>query len=131
MWVCKYDIERNMMRVGGIVNKVAAGWRLSLEHTKHGYLRLGKRKKNPTAKANWLGDKSLTFESHLKKRIEKARRMVGTLGGMGRGDWGISPMSWRHTYTKVIQTMSLWGAGLGWSEQKDWGREFNRLQYRI
>ena len=30
----------------------------------------------------------------------------------------------------MVRTVALWGAELGWRGQKEWKREFERLQYR-
>ena len=40
------------------------------------------------------GSESLSFDRHWKSRVEKARKMLGALAGMGGSQWGISPSSW-------------------------------------
>ena len=109
---------------------------LPLERSKHERLILRgqkRRKKGDVQKAKWLGvilDENLNFELHWRDRIARARKMLGNLTGCGKGLWGLSPNSWRQTYISMIRTIALWGSELGWSGQRDWEREFNRLQYQ-
>ena len=81
----------------------------------------------------WLGiilDETLEFDHHWKSRINKVRKLLGALSGIGSSQWGISPGSWRQLYTGMVRTVELWGAELGWRGQKEWKREFERLQYQ-
>ena len=81
----------------------------------------------------WLGiilDETLQFDHHWKSRIDKARKLLGTLGGIGSSQWGISPGSWRQLYTEMVRIVALTRAELGWGGQKEWEREFERLQYQ-
>ena len=57
--------------------------------------------------ARWLGvicDKSLSFDKHCRARVEKARKMLGVLSGMGGSQWVISPSCWRQLYTGMIRS---------------------------
>ena len=66
---------------------------------------------------------------YWKARIEKARKMLGALNGIGNSQWGISPLSWRSAYTGMIRTIATWGAEIGWRGQIAWKKEMARLQY--
>ena len=82
-----------MTRVGektaGIIEEVAERWGLSLERKKREILVLkkGRRKRRREEEhAKWLGvicDESLSFDRYWKSRVEKARKMLGALAGMG------------------------------------------------
>src|SRR5258706_13075130 len=75
-------------------------------------------------------DEDLLFDYHWKSRISKARKLLGSLLGIGSTNWGISPGSWRYLYTGMVRTVALWGADIGWKGQRDWKREMERLQYQ-
>ena len=84
-------------------------------------------------RSKWLGiiiDETLDFDHHWKSRVDKARKLVGALSSIGSFQWGISPGSWRQLYTGMVRVVALWGAELRWRGQKDWKREFERLQYQ-
>ena len=66
---------------------------------------------------------------YWKARIEKARKMLGALNGIGNSQWGISPLSWRSAYTGMIRTIATWGAEIEWRGQMAWTKEMARLQY--
>ena len=93
----------------------------------------GKRKKRTEVeKVKWLGiiiDENLEFDHHWKSRVEKAHKLLVALSGIGNSQWGILTGSWRQLYTRMFRVMALWGAELGWRGQKEWGRQFERLQY--
>ena len=81
----------------------------------------------------WLGiilDETLEFDHYWKSCIDKARKLLGALSGIGSSQWGISPGSWRQLYMGMVRTVALWGAELGWRGQKEWKGEFERLQYQ-
>ena len=75
-------------------------------------------------------DEDLLFDHHWKSRIAKARKLLGTLSGLGNSNWGISPGSWRQLYTGMIRVVAMWGAELRWRGQKSWRQEMERLQYQ-
>lgn len=119
------DMDFLLSVVDAIINMVAEKHHLLLEKSKHGglVLRRKRRKKNKEVKMiKWLGiimDESLTFKEHWKARIQKARNMLGRCRGIGNTQWGISPTSWRNLYTGMIRAIALWGAELGWRDQRD------------
>ena len=88
----------------------------------------GKRKKRAEVeRVKWPGiilDETLEFDHHWKSHVDKARKLIGALSGIGSSPWGISPGSWRQLYTGIVRTVALWGAELGWRGQKGWKREF-------
>ena len=88
----------------------------------------GKRKKRAEVeRVKWPGiilDETLEFDHHWKSHVDKARKLLGALSGIGSSQWGISPGSWRQLYTGMVRTVALWGAELGWRGQKGWKREF-------
>ena len=72
---------------------------LPLEETKEErlILKVGRKKgrENERKWIKWLGiilDDQLEFDIHWKARIEKARKMLGALNGIGNSQWGISPL---------------------------------------
>ena len=135
----KGDMKANLDQANMIVNQIAAKWTLPLEKDKHetivfnpGGTGSGKRKKRvEVERVKWLGiiqDETSEFDHHWKSRVDKARKLLGALCGIGSSQWGISPGSWRQLYTGMVRTMALRGAELGWRGQKGWKREFERLQ---
>ena len=120
------NMDQVMDRVDGIVNEVAMEWNLPLEPDKTErivFRTKGKGKRKDAKWAKWLGiivDEDLLFDHHWKSRIAKARKLLGTISGLGNSNWGISPGSWRQIYTGVIRVVALWGAKLGWRGQKNW-----------
>ena len=93
----------------------------------------GSRRKKTRAeieRVKWLGiiiDENLKFDHHWKSRIEKARKLLGALIGIGNSQWGISPSSWIPLYTGMVRVIALWGAELGWRGEKEWRKKFERL----
>ena len=46
------------------------------------------------ARVKWLGiiiDENLLFDIHWIYRLEKARKLLGALNGIGSSQWGVSP----------------------------------------
>ena len=88
-WEGSKDMARVRERTAWIIEEVAERWRLPLERKKREILVLRKRRrkrKREEEHAKWLGvicDESLSFGRHWKSRVEKARKMLGALVGMG------------------------------------------------
>lgn len=38
-------------------------------------------------------DESISFKEHLKERLNKAKRLLGSLSGLGNFNWGMSANS--------------------------------------
>ena len=100
----KGDIKVQLDQANMIVNQIAAKWTLPLEKDKHetivfnpGGTGSGKRKKRAEVeRVKWLGiilDKTLEFDHHWKSRVDKARKLLRALSGIGSSQWGISPGS--------------------------------------
>jgi len=136
--ICDWEGSKDMTRVGekaaAIIEKVAEKWALPLERTKREILILRnsrRKRRREEEHAKWLGvicDESLSFDRHWKSRVEKARKMLGALSGMGGSQWGISPSSWRQLYTGMIRSIAMWGSEIGWRGQRDWRAEMQKLQ---
>ena len=135
------NIKEVLGEVDRIVGEVATRWNVPLEKEKHEKIVFnpkgvgsGRRKKrSEVERVKWLGiivDDTLDFDHHWKSRIDKAKRLLGSLSSMGSSQWGISPTSWRQLYTGMIRVVALWGAELGWKGQKAWVKEFEKLQYQ-
>ena len=128
--------EELMDRANRVLKEVAEERGLSLEESKEERLILKVGRKKGRGKERkcikWLGiilDDQLEFDIHWKARIEKARKMLGALNGIGNSQWGISPLSWRSAYTGMIRTIDTCGAEIGWRGQMAWKKEIARLQY--
>ena len=135
--ICDWEGSLDMKRVGersaDIMEKVAADWNLPLKATKREILvlRHTQRRRRREEHARWLGvicDESLSFDRHWKARVDKARKMLGALSGMGGSQWRISLSSWRKMYTDMIRSIAMWGAEIGWRGQKAWKAEMQKLQ---
>ena len=105
--------EELIHRANKVLKEVAEGRRLPLEETKEERLILKVGRKTGRGKERkwieWLGiflEDQLEFDIHWKARIEKARKMLGALNGIGNSQWGISPVSWRSAYTGMIRTIA-------------------------
>ena len=131
----KMEMKKGLGEVDTVVNRVAAKWNLPLEKEKleeivfnPGGRGSGRKKKRAeTERVQWLGiiiDENLEFDHHRKSRIEKVRKLLGALSGIGNSQWGISPGSWRQLYTGMVRVIALWGAELGWRGQKEWRKQF-------
>ncbi|KAF8416592.1 hypothetical protein EV426DRAFT_721715 [Tirmania nivea] len=109
-----------------IVKEVTREWKLPLEESKQERLIFWdkRRKKSKDVKwVKWLGiilDENLTFENHWKSRIARVRKFMAKCNGIRNSQWGISLTSWKQFFTGSIQAIAMWGAELGWREQKDW-----------
>ena len=90
----KGDMKAKLDQANMIVNQIAAKWTLPLEKDKHetivfnpGGTGSGKRKKRPKVeRVKWRGiilDETLEFEHHWKSHIDKARKLLGALSGIG------------------------------------------------
>src|SRR4029077_3195003 len=128
--------EDLLARASTVVKEVAEEFGLPLEDSKEEKLILKRRNQRRGGKkkkwVKWLGiilDEDLEFDVYWKQRIEKARKMLGALNGIGNFQWGISTNSWRSAYTGMIWTIASWGAEIGWRGQKEWRNEMCRLQY--
>ena len=132
-----HNEEELLTRASTIIKEVAAEFELPLEDSKEESLILrprGQRKRGIEKKWDkWLGiilDEDLECDVHWKKRIDKARKMLGALNGIGTSQWGISTNSWTSAYTGMIRTIATWGAELGWRGQHDWKEAMAKLQYQ-
>ncbi|KAF8453564.1 RNase H-domain-containing protein [Kalaharituber pfeilii] len=135
-WEGEVDQERLRVKLGGITGRVAEKWGVPLEKTKHEDIVFGKgkRRRKEVERVKWLGvifDSTLDFDFHWKARIEKARKLTGAMMGVGAGQWGMSPRSWRQLYTGMIRAVMMWGSEIGWRGQKDWRREMEKIQYQV
>ena len=114
------NMDQVMDRVDGNVNEVAREWNLPLEPDKTERIVFRTKRKGKRKDANWIKwlgiivDEDLVFDHHWKSRISKARKLLGTLSGLGNSNWGISPGSWTQLYTGMIRVAAMWGAELGW-----------------
>ena len=137
----KGDMRAKLDQANMIVNQTAAKWTRPLEKDKHETIVFnrggtGNWKRKQIAeveRVKWLAiilGETLEFDYHWKSRIAKARKLLGALNGIGSSQWGIRPGSWRQLYTGMVRTVAVWGAELGWRGQKEWKREFERLQYQ-
>ena len=94
----------------------------------------GKRKMRiEIERVKWLGiiiDETLDFDYHWKSRVDKACKLLGACSSIGSSQWEISPGSWRQLYTGMVPVVALWRAELWCRGQKDWKKEFERLQYQ-
>jgi len=130
------DMDQLLENAHKIVNRIAAENHLPLKDSKHEklVLRQKRRRKNVEVKwVKWLGiisDENLTFKEHWQARIKKARAMLAQFNRLGNSQWGISATSLRQIYTGMIRAIALWGSELGWRGQRDWGKEFEHLQYQ-
>ena len=90
----KGDMKAKLDQANMIVNQTAAKLTLPLQKDKHettvinaGGTGSGKRKKRAQVKrVKWLGiilDEPLEFDHHWKSRIDKARKLLGALSGIG------------------------------------------------
>ena len=126
--VCDWEGSKDMKRMGdkvaGIIEAVAQDWDLPLENKKREVLLLrhNRRKRCREGEyAKWLGvvcDEGLTFDRHWKAKVEKARKMLGAVSGMGGSQWGISLSRWRQLYTGMIRSIAMWGSEIGWRGPK-------------
>lgn len=74
-------------------------------------------KKKDVKWVKWVGivmDESLSFKEHWKERLEKARKLLGSLNELGSSNWSMSANSWRSAYTRMIRADALWGIELAW-----------------
>ena len=85
-----YNEEELLTRASTIVKEVASECELPMEDSKEESLILrprGQRRRGKERKwVKWLGiilDEDLEFDVHWKKRIDIARKMLGTLNGIG------------------------------------------------
>lgn len=128
--------EELIERANKVLREVAEEMGLPLEETKEERLimkvRRKKRRENESKWGKWLGiilDHQLEFDIHWKGRIEKARKMLGALNGIGNSQWGICPLSWRSAYMGMIRTIASRGDEIGWRGQITWKKEMARLLY--
>lgn len=130
------DMNLILERADKAVHKVAEECYLPLEDSKHErlVLRQNRRKENSEVRTvKWVGlvmDESLSFKEHWKERLGKAKRLLGSLNGLGNANWGLSASSWRALYTGMIRAVALWGMELAWRGQSNWEEEFEKLQYQ-
>ena len=95
------SMEYLLDRVGVVVKEVAREWDLPLAPDKTERIvlreRTGRRgKRGDVEKVKWLGvilDEELSCTPHWKSRIEKARNLLGAISRVGKGSWGMSPLS--------------------------------------
>ena len=124
-------------RVSKTLKEVAGKRGLPLAEDKEERLILrdktGRRGRRGVAeKVKWLGvilDEDLDFGQHWEYRIRKARSLLGALDGVGYSKWGMSLLSWRQAYTGMIRSDSAWEIEVGWSGQREWRVEMEKLQY--
>ena len=57
-------------------------------------------------------------------------KALGALSGVGGSQWGMCPGGWKKAYEGMIRSIATWGAELGWRGQKNWEKDFSRLQYQ-
>ena len=91
--ICDWEGVKDMNRVGDkaadVIEGVAKKWGLPLEQNKKEILVLRhsrRRKRREEEYARWLGvicDEILSFDRHWKTRVDKARKMLGAVSGMG------------------------------------------------
>ena len=126
----KMEMKGTMKTIEIVVNRVAIKWNLPVEKAKHEEIVFnpegkgsGKKKKRAEGeKVRWLGiiiDENLEFDHYRKSRVEKARRQLRALNGIGNSQLEISPGSWHHLYTGIVKVVAMWGAELGWRGQKE------------
>ena len=73
-------------------------------------------------KVKWLSvilDEDLNFGPHWETRITKARKLLSALDGVGTCRWGMSPLSWRQAYMRMVRSMASWGVEVGWRGQRE------------
>lgn len=81
------------------VRRIAEECHLPLEDSKHERLVLREKRRNKrweVKKVKWVGfvlDESLSFREHWLERLDKAKRLLGNLCGLGNANWGISANS--------------------------------------
>ena len=115
------DMDYLLDRVGVVVEEVALEYALPLAPDKTERIvlreRSGRRgRRGAGEKVKWLGvilDEELSFTPHWESRIDKARKLLGTIAGVGKGSWGMSPSSWRQAYTGMIRGVASWGMEVG------------------
>ena len=123
--------------VSVVLKEVATEYGLPLAEDKEerlilrgGGARWGKR--GACEKVKWLGvilDKDLDFGTYWETRIGKTLNLLGALDGVGTSRWGISPLSWRQAYTRMICSVASWGVEVGCRGQREWREEMEALQY--
>ena len=133
----KERVEDLLDRVSRTLKEVAGERGLPLAGDKEERLvlrdKLGRRgRRGVVEKVKWLGiilDEDLDFGPHWEYRIRKARSLLGALEGVGSSRWGISPLSWRQSYTGMIRSVASWGIEVGLRGQREWRVEMEKLQY--
>lgn len=129
------DMDLILERADRAVHRVAA-YHLPLEDSKHERLVLRTKRRGKKAEVKfvkWVSfvlDESLSFKEHWKERLDKAKRLLGSLIGLGNSNWGISANSWRAAYTGMIRAVALWGMELACRGQRSWEEDFEKLQYQ-
>ena len=102
-------------RVGVVVKEVAEEYKLPLAEEKterivlRGHQVKKRRKGADMERVKRLGvilDEDLDFDAHWVSRIDKARKLLGAISGMGSNRWGMSPLSWRQAYTGMIRSVA-------------------------
>jgi len=56
--------------------------------------------------------------------------MLAQFNGLGTRNGESVRRAGDKIYTGMIRAVALWGAELGWRGQRDWEKEFERLQYQ-
>ena len=90
----KGDMKAKLNQANMTVNQIAAKWTLPIEKDKHktivfnlGGSGSGKRKNRvEVERVKWLGrilDETLEFDHHWKSHMDKARKLLGALSGIG------------------------------------------------
>ena len=133
------QMEELLERVSVTLKDVAREWGLPLAEDKEERLALrskaGRRGRSGVAeKVKWLRvilDDELDFGQHWEYRIQKARSLLGALQGVGSSRWGMSPLSWRQAYTRMIRSVASLGLEVGWRGQREWREMMQKLQYAV
>lgn len=101
------NMERLLERADEIMNRVAEEKDLPLEDSKHKRLVLRNKRRRAKKDVKWVKwngiimDKSRSFKMHWKSRIEKARKILAQLSGLGNSNWAMGANSWRAAYTGI------------------------------
>jgi ribonuclease HI len=85
----------------------------------------------PKKEVKWLGiwfDKSLTFKTHVEKRLALATRTLHNIIRLSGSEKGLSFKAIRQLYIACITTISDYGVQIWWKGQKGLLEKFQKLQ---